>query len=280
MIASFLIALREGIEAALIVAIILSYLKKVGAQQLAKPVYYGAAMGILSSIAVGGLFMVFAVEFEGTSEQLFEGSTMLLAAAILTSMILWMHRNSKAYSDDLKRKVQAALGRKESYGLAMLAFISILREGIETVLFLGSASFSSTGIQILIGGSLGLAVAVLLGLAIMRYSVRLNLRTFFNATGILLILFAAGLVAHGLGEYGEAGLVPSIVEHVWDSNWIVSGDSQLGELLKALFGYSAEPSLVQVLGYIGYWLLVAFWIYKDTTFSLFKKAFAAIRPAA
>ncbi|MGQ9588046.1 MAG: FTR1 family iron permease [Thermoplasmata archaeon] len=280
MIASFLIALREGIEAALIVAIILSYLKKVDAQRLAIPVYYGAALGILGSIAVGGLFMALAVEFEGASEQLFEGSTMLLAAAILTSMILWMHRNSKAYSDDLKLKVQAALGRKESYGLAMLAFISILREGIETVLFLGSASFSGTGVQTLLGGSLGLAAAILLGLAIMRYSVRLNLRTFFSATGTLLILFAAGLVAHGLGEYAEAGLVPAMVEQVWDSSWIVRGDSQFGGLLNALFGYTPEPSLVQILGYVGYWLLVALWIYRDSTFSLFKRALAAIRPAA
>lgn len=279
MIASYLITLREGIEAALIVAIILSYLKRVSAYQLARPVYYGTALGILGSVAAGALFIMLAIEFEGTSEQLFEGSTMLLAAAILTSMIFWMQRNSKAYSDDLKLKVQAAISRNQSYGLAVLAFVSILREGIETVLFLGSANFSSTGVQTLVGGSLGLATAVLLGIALIRYSVKLNLRTFFNATGILLVFFAAGLVAHGLGEYGEAGLIPPVVEHVWDSSWLVDGDGQLGQLLGALFGYTAEPSLVQIVGFATYWIVIALWIYKDTTLSLFKRVYAAIRPA-
>ena len=144
MIASFLIALREGIEAALIVAIILSYLKKIDAEKLARPVYAGTVLGILGSVAVGGLFLLLSVEFEGTGEQIFEGSTMLLAAAILTTMILWMNRNSKAISEELKAKVSQALSTRQSYGLAGLAFVSIVREGIETVLFLGSTSFTSS----------------------------------------------------------------------------------------------------------------------------------------
>jgi high-affinity iron transporter len=279
MIASFLIALREGIEAALIVGIILSYLKKVGADALIKPVYIGTILGVLASIVVGALFIILSVEFEGKAEQVFEGSTMLLAAAILTTMILWMSRNSKAYSEDLKSKVQNALTTKQSYGLSALAFVSIFREGIETVLFLGSTSFTSEGVQTLIGGALGLTFAILLGLAIIKYSVRMNLRTFFNATGVLLVLFAAGLVAHGLGEFSEAGLVPPLVEHVWDSNWIVSGDGDLGRLLRALFGYDAAPSLVQILGYLGYWGLIAFWVYREQTVTALKQVFGSFRPA-
>jgi len=279
MIASFLIALREGIEAALIVSIILSYLKKVHAQQLAKPVYVGMILGVLGSIAIGAVFLLLSVEFEGTAEQVFEGSTMLLAAAILTTMILWMSRNSKAYSEDLKSKVERALNTKQSYGLAGLAFVSIVREGIETVLFLGSTSFTSEGVQTLVGGSLGLLVAVLVGMAIVRYSVKMNMRRFFNVTGILLVLFAAGLVANGLGEFSEAGLVPPLVDHVWDSNWIVVGDGQLGMLLNALFGYNAAPSLTQILGYVGYWVLVVAWIYWEQTTMTLKRFIAAIRSA-
>jgi len=280
MIASFLITLREGIEAALILAIILSYLKKVNANQLLKPVYYGVGAGVLGSIGVGSLFLVLSFEFVGRAEQIFEGSTMFLAAAILTTMILWMGRNSKSYSDDLKRKVQAALSGKETLGLVILAFVSILREGIETVLFLGSASFTDKGAQTIVGGTFGLLLALLIGLAIIRYSVRLDLRSFFNVTGFFLILFAAGLVALGLGEFQEAGIVPPVIAHVWDTNSIVNDQSEFGKILTALFGYSGSPSVVQVIGYVGYWLIVVLWIYRETTFSLLRRFYAsAVRSA-
>ena len=190
-----------------------------------------------------------------------------------------MSRNSREYSEDLRLKVQHALTTKQSYGLAGLAFVSIVREGIETVLFLGSTSFTSSGADAFIGGALGLLLAVVIGVAIMKYSVRLNMRAFFGITGIILVFFAAGLVANGLGEFGEAGILPPVVNHVWDSNWLVGGTSHLGELLKALFGYSAEPSLTQILGYVAYWVLVAAWIYKDETVETFKRVFASIRPA-
>ena len=277
MIESFVIALREGIEAALIVGIILGYLKKVGAHNLARPVYWGIVSGVVASIAVAGLFLALSVEFSGRFEQLFEGSTMFLAAAILTTMILWMNRNSKAYSEDLKRRVESAITRGQSYGLATLAFVSIFREGIETVLFLGSASFSSSGIQTLIGGTLGLGLALLIGVAVMKYSVRLDLRTFFNATGVLLILFAAGLVARGIHEFGEAGIIAPLVGHVYDINWLVNDNSELGRLLTALLGYDASPSLAEVLGYVSYWVVVLVWMYRDAAADSLKRIFTSVR---
>ncbi|MFH1578820.1 MAG: FTR1 family protein [Thermoplasmatota archaeon] len=270
-------ALREGIEAALIVGIILGYLRKVGASSLVKPVYAGVGLGILASIATAALFLTLAVEFEGKYEQLFEGSTMFLAAAILTTMILWMRNNSRAYSEGLKQKVEFALTSRQSYGLAFLAFVSILREGIETVLFLGSASFSSSGLQTLIGGALGLGLALLLGVGIMRYSVRLDLKTFFSITGFLLILFAAGLVARGIGEFGEAGVIAPVVQSVWDTNGMVNDQSGTGKILTALVGYVGSPSLSQVIGYVAYWLLIVLWLYRDTTTIAFKKILATVR---
>jgi len=279
MIESFVIALREGIEAALIVGIILGYLKKVGANALAKPVYYGVGLGVLASIGVAGIFLLLSVEFEGRFEQLFEGVTMLVAAVILTTMIIWMRNNSRTYSDSLRKKVETALTKRQSYGLASLAFISIWREGIETVLFLGSASFTSTGFQLLVGGGLGLFMAVLIGVAIMKYSVRLDLRTFFNVTGILLILFAAGLVGRGILELQEAGVVAPIIEHVYDINWLINGQSTAGDLLTALLGYDASPSLAEILGYVGYWVLIAFWMYRDAISNLFERIAGFFRPA-
>ncbi len=272
MIASFLIALREGVEAALIVAIIVSYLRKVGAEQLFRPVYMGTLLGILASIAVGGAFLLLEVEFQGTGEQIFEGSTMLVAAALLTTMILWMSRNSSEYSSDLKAKVQQALSTRQAYGLATLAFLSIVREGIETVLFLGSTSFTSSGLDTLIGGSAGLIVAVLLGVGILKYSARINMGLFFKATGVLLVLFAAGLVSNGVGEFGEAGLLPPLLDHLWDTNWLISGDGSLGQLLNGLFGYNASPSFSQVLAYVAYWIVVVMWIFKREIGDLLKGA--------
>jgi high-affinity iron transporter len=104
------------------------------------------------------------------------------------------------------------------------------------------------------------------------------MRSFFNVTGVLLMFFAAGLVANGLGEFGEAGVIPPIVAHVWDTSWLISGSSSLGSLLYTLFGYNAAPSLIQVVGYVGYWMLALLWIYVDQTAVVFRRVLATIRP--
>lgn len=279
MLASFLITLREGIEAALVVAIMLSYLAKVGAKTYARPMYLGVILGVVASVGVAGLFELVAVEFEGSFETVFEGFTMLLAAAVLTTMIVWMARNSKALSENLKVKMEQAMGSRRALGLAFLAFISVFREGVETVLFLGSASFTTTGLQLLLGGILGLAAATFIGLAIIRYSVRLDLKTFFAVTGVLLVLFAAGLVARGLHEFVEAGVVPALIEHVWDSNWIVNDQSTLGNLLTSLLGYNGTPSLIEILGYVAYWITLVYGVYRAEAASVLMRIRRVFGPA-
>jgi high-affinity iron transporter len=271
------ITLREGIEAALIVAIVLAYLKKVGAEALSKSVYVGVLLGILGSVVVAGVFVLLSVEFEGRFEEVFEGTTMFLAAAILTTMIVWMQRNGKAYSQGLREKVEIALTDKASLGLTSLAFVSVFREGVETVLFLGSASFTSSGMEILIGGAIGLGTAIVIALAMLRYSVHLDLRSFFRVTGVLLMLFAAGLVAHGIHEFEEAGLVSPIVANVYDINWLIDDHSALGRLLTALVGYNGNPSLTEILGYVLYWVLVASYLYRDSVVGLMRRASASVR---
>ena len=276
MFASFLITLREGIEAALIVGIILGYLKKVDAKSLEKPFYVGIGLGIVASIGAAALFAVLAVQFQGTLEMVFEGTTMLVSMAILTTVILWMNENSKAYSEGLRQKVEQARTKTRTFGMASLAFVSIFREGVETVLFLGSTSFTTTGAQVILGGVIGLVVAFFLAIVIIKYSARLDLRTFFKVTGILLIMFAAGLVSRGIFEFQEAGYIAPLVDHVWNSNWIVNDRGSLGMVLTSLFGYDGSPSLSEISGYLLYWLAVAVLIYRDTTAALFKRIARAV----
>jgi high-affinity iron transporter len=129
----------------------------------------------------------------------------------------------------------------------------VFREGVETALFLSAAAFASPGEGTLAGALLGLAVAALLGYLVYASTVRLNVRAFFNVTSVLLLLFAAGLLSHGIHEFQEAGLLPTLNSQVWDTNQLLDEASPAGELLKALFGYNSNPSLEEVAGYLAYW---------------------------
>ena len=142
--------------------------------------------------------------------------------------------------------------------LFVLAFLAVGREGLELALFLLAASAASSAWQTLIGALLGLILSVILGWILFATTRRLNLKAFFQVTSILLILFAAGLVAHGIHEFNEAGLIPPVVEHVWDMNHLLDENSTQGELLKALFGYNGNPSLTEVVAYSSYFVLL--WI--------------------
>ena len=239
MLAALLITFREGLEAALIVGIVLGYLKRTGHMDRQGGVWWGVAA------AVGA-------RFEGRAEQIFEGATMLLAAGVLTWMVFWMQAQGRRIKGELEEGVQKAVAAEQGWALFSLAFIAVVREGIETVLFLSAAAFSSSPAQTLVGGLIGLAAAVAVGWALFAASGRLNMRRFFQVTSVLLIVFAAGLAAHGVHEFQEAGLLPIFVEHVWDINHILDENGTLGSILKSLFGYNGNPSLMEVVSYVGY----------------------------
>jgi high-affinity iron transporter len=257
---SLLITLREGLEAGLIVVIILTYLSNAGHRQYWKHALLGAAAAIAVSIGVGTAIFVAAGEFEGRAEQIFEGAAMLTAVAVLSWMIVWMKSQAAHIRGQLHSQVQSALAAGSALGLAVIPFVAILREGIETALFLFAATETSTPVESTLGASLGLVAAVALSYAIYLGGRRVNLRLFFNVTGVLLIFFAAGLLAHGIHEFHEAGLVPPVVEHVWDVNGVVSDKDGVGEWLKGIFGYNGNPSLVEVVAYPLY-LAAAFWYF-------------------
>jgi len=267
MVASLIITFRETLEAALVTGIVLSYLARTRQTRYNRVVYAGVASGLVAALIGAFLFSRLAEGFEGRAEQLFEGITMLLGALLLTTMILWMMRQRQV-ALELEARVAVEVAQANSWGLFSLVFLAVLREGIETVIFLGAATAASAGGE-LAGALIGIGAAIALGYVAFVGARKVNIKTFFNVTSLLLILFAAGLVAHGVHELEEAGVVPALIEHVWDINPPVNPDGSypalhengsVGGLLKSLFGYNGNPSLTEILSYVAYLAVVAgFW---------------------
>jgi high-affinity iron transporter len=248
----YLLSLREGIEAALIIGIVLGAVRKINRADLISAIWFGSLSAFIVSVLAAILLTRFGFELEGTAEPIFEGSTMLLAAGILTWMIFWMNQQSRSLKSELEIGVNKAAASTSKQALFWLAFVAVVREGLELALFLTASAFTSGAQQTLIGSILGLCTAVLLGWVLFASTVRLNLRRFFQVTGFLLILFAAGLVGRSIHEFNEVGWIPAIIEHVWNLNAFIDEKSTLGELLIALFGYNGNPSLTEVIAYFAY----------------------------
>ncbi len=265
MFPAFLLAMREGLEATLIVGIVLGVLKRMNRPDLRSSVWIGTFSAVVVSLVVGGILTVIGVSLEGPAEQIFEGFTMLLAAGILTWMVFWMNRQGRYLREGMESEVHKAVTKRSSRrALFGLAFLAIVREGIELALFLTATTFVDYQGQFLLGALIGLSAAILLGWLLFSATIRLDVRRFFQVTGVLLILFAAGLVAHGVHEFNEAGWIPAIIEHVWDINPLVDENSLPGLLLKTLFGYNANPSLTEVVAYLAYFMLVFLGLQRNT----------------
>lgn len=257
MVPSFLLALREGVEAALVIGILLGALRKLGRSELSKSVWMGALSAVVVSVAAAAGLRMAGAEFEGRAEEIFEGVTMLAAAALLTWMIFWMHFQSRSLKGKIENDVRHALGQDRGRrALFGVAFFAVVREGIELALFLVAAGLASNPLQSVVGALVGLAAAVLLGWVLFRSTRRLSLGNFFKVTNVLLILFAAGLVGHAVHEFNEAGLIPAVVEHIYDLNPVVDEDGPVGQVLGALFGYKGNPSVTEVIAYLTYFAVL------------------------
>jgi len=252
MLPSFLLALREGLEAALIIGIVLGALRKMGRADMAPAVWRGAASAAVVSLVAAVTFTAFGLSLEGAAEQIFEGVAMLLAAGVLTWMIFWMHKQARHIKDNLERDVRRATLSSGRGALFGLAFLAVVREGIELALFLTAAAFTSGTQNTIAGSLLGLAAAALLGWSLFVSTMRLDLRQFFQVTGAVLLLFAAGLVGHGVHEFNEVGWIPAVIDHVWDLNPVLDETSTVGIMLKALLGYNGNPALTEVVAYLAY----------------------------
>lgn len=261
MFASFLLSVREGLEAALIIGILISALRKINQAHLSPAVWRGVLAAVAFSLLAALALAWTGAKFDGRAEEIFEGTAMLSAAGLLTWMIVWMRRQSVRLQQELSDQVRQAVRQlHSSRSLFWLAFLAVGREGLELAIFLFAAQAAAGALANTLGAALGLLAAAILGWMVFSSTRRLNLRQFFQVTNILLVLFAAGLVAHGVHEFNEAGLIPSVVEHVWDVNFLFNEKSYAGQLLTSLFGYNANPSLTEVLAYWGYFLgLGLFW---------------------
>jgi len=251
-ISALVIALREGIEMTLIVGIVLAYLTQIRARRSHRWVWAGVAAAMAVSLGFLGILNALEKEFEGPTEQIYEGGAMLLAAAFLTWMIFWMLGRARFLRSDLVSGVQHALADRGSValGLFAIAFFTVAREGVETALLL----FAAPGQGKLFGAVVGFAIAIAIGVAIYHYGRRIDLRTFFRWSGVALIVFAAGLVTHGVHEFVEAGL--SGGPKVFNLGNVLPDDSGVGAVLRTLLGYSADPTVLEVVVYLAYFMLI------------------------
>jgi high-affinity iron transporter len=251
-----LTGLREGVEAALIVSIVLAYLVRSGRGDQAGRIWLGAGLATALSLVVGIVLFNTVGSFQEPYEQIFEGTTMLVAAAVVTWMLFWMRRQAGSVKGELQAAVDRAVASGASWGLALLAFTAVIREGLETSLFLvGQATSNRTeAVWILLGALLGLVVAAALGYGFYRGSRRLNLATFFRWTGIALVFIAAGLLSKGFHEFIEIGALGSgpWTATAFDISGVLSDAVGVGAFFRALLGYSASPEVLTLAVHVTY----------------------------
>jgi high-affinity iron transporter len=259
--AAFLITLREGLEAALIVAIVMAYLRQLGRQDQFGWVGAGALGGVAIALATGiGVYLTIG-ELEGRAEGYMEAIIALVAAGVLTWMVFWMRSQARSIGGQLRGEVDRALATGAVFGLASITFIGVLREGIETVLFMLAVVFDSGVASSSIGGFAGLAAATTLGYAIYRGGQHVNLRVFFQVTAGLIILFAAGLAGKGVFQLQALGVFESARWPVWDLTGNPLLDrGQFASFMRGLFGWSSQPSIEQLIVWVSY-VLTASWFF-------------------
>lgn len=248
-------------EAALIVGILLAYLSKTDNHQFKRDIWIGTGLAIILSVLTAIAFQVFRGGFEGDDEKIFEGIIMILAAAVLAWMIIWMFSHSRTLKHVLELKTDTAISENRKFALVGIAFISVFREGIETVLFLQATITGEGVVANLTGAISGIVVALALAVFFFKGTVDLDLKKFFNFTSVILIVFAAGLFSHGVHEFQELGVFGG-ESSFWNKQLIdLSGvlndkTNEFGALLRALFGYQDKPTVIELISYVFYWLVM------------------------
>ncbi len=254
---------RESLEIAFVVGIMLAYLHKTKNQDLEKHIHLGVASGIVASILLAYGFQFIQGGF-AANEELYEGIFMVVTAAMVSWLILWMAQQKK-FVEKLQQDMKVNIDKNQTFGLFILAFVATLREGVEAVLFMAGISIN-TGALSLGAGFLGVVFAIIIGILVFEYAVKFNINMFFKVTTVILVLLAAGLFSQGVHELQEAKILPTWNEHIYDlqipKTDLLGEKGIVGSVLKGLVGYDTAPSDLQVLGYLGY-LGVVYVLYKN-----------------
>lgn len=255
MFSAGIISFRESLEAVLVVGIILSFLQKTGRIQFSRYVWRGVIGGLLCAVAIGLLVKLFFGGLQGEQEEIFEGILMFITAGFLTWMILWVHRQ-KEIVKNIKTKVALHADKGYGLGISFLVASSIFREGTETVLYL-QASTAMGATNQLIGVLFGIFIAVVIGYAMFSWAMKIKLTTIFNITSVFLLLFAAGLVSHGIHEFQEASILPIFsFDPIFNISNILDHKSMMGSFLRTLFGYTSKPTVLEIVSYTTYLVFI------------------------
>ncbi|MGH3664295.1 MAG: iron uptake transporter permease EfeU [Micromonosporaceae bacterium] len=252
MLASYLIGLREGLEATLVVSILVAFLVKSERRHLLRHVWSGVGVAVLLSIAVAGAFTYLWTNLDTYRQrELFEAVISVVAVVFVTWMIFWMRRAARTIKHELHTKLDEAIA-VGPVAVSVVAFLAVAREGLETaVLFLGAAQGGSS-LQALGGLTLGVATAIGLGALLYLGAVRINMARFFAWTGVLLIFVAAGILRYGIHDFQEAGVLGGMNDIAFDISGVYDEQSWYGSLLTGMFNVVAAPSWPEVIGYLGY----------------------------
>lgn len=261
MIATFVLFLREGLEASLIVSILFAALRQLGQMHKARAVWTGVGLAILGSL-IGGLALYITIRnyVGSTFQTIFETITYLTAVVLLTSMTFWMQKHSRSLKREITAKASAA---GSGFALGLLAFSTVGREGLESAVFTLAFAFQTNGMLLLLGALLGLLASLALSFLIYKLGYRLDFRIFFRVMGILLIFFAAGLLGDAIQNMQALGWISLGTTPIWNTAHLLSEDSTMGDILHTFLGYAESPTILQSLLYTAY-LLVAgsifFWL--------------------
>ena len=260
MLANYLIGLREGLEATLVVVILVAYLVRSGRRELVAPVWAGVALAVALSLAFGALLTFGPRGLGFRAQEAIGGTLSLVAVAFVTAMVMWMARSARTLSGELKGQVDRAATAGRA-GVVVVAALAVGREGLETALFLWAATQAATGASgstagPLLGASLGLATAVVLGYLFYRGAVKINLSRFFTWTGGVLILVAAGVLAYGVHDLQEAALLPGVDRLAFDVSDVVDPASWIGTLLKGTLNFTPATTWLQAIAWMAYVAIV------------------------
>ncbi len=265
MIPSLLIMVREGFEAALVVAIVFAYLRRIGRLDLARAAWIGVAGAVALAVAIGVAIHLTLGGLEGTTKWRAFAAVSLLAVCVLTWMIFWMRRQSRGIKGDLERGIDSALASEDGNvrrAIFGVTFLAVVREGVEAALFLIAAATSDSGSQVLLGAVAGIAIASVLGFVVYAGGRRIPMSAFFTVTGLVIVVFAAGLVARTVLYLQVSGDIGSFADSVYDLtrySWLTQS-TEVGRFLAAMFGWDPRPSIEQVTGWVGFFVPVT-WLF-------------------